>query len=141
MAPEITSIHFNPDRPIFCATFQKFQPTIYDVSSPLPVKTFNAPRHGQGSFVNACTIKYARFGGPDNEYILCGSDDFRVYAWNINTPSDVNVHADDEKGFESNEHGENSETGPRKRLKRLDASAEECNPREESAVICKFTLL
>jgi len=34
-------------------------------------------------YKNICTLKNCSFGGPNEEFIISGSDDFRIYIWKI----------------------------------------------------------
>ena len=42
------------------------------------VDSFDAP-----GYYNNCTMKSGCFGGVDDSFVLAGSDDFNLYAWEI----------------------------------------------------------
>lgn len=74
---------FNKDGTKIMSLGRRLPPVIYDLHSPLIKAQFDHP-----GYFNSCTMKSGCFGGPDNDLILSGSDDFNLYAWKI--PDDNN---------------------------------------------------
>ena len=60
---------------------KRLPPVLYDVSSPVKRAEFDA--HG---YYNSCTMKSCCFAGADDELVVSGSDDFRVYVWRLDAP-------------------------------------------------------
>ncbi|GBC00926.1 hypothetical protein RclHR1_04000007 [Rhizophagus clarus] len=83
--PDISSVAFNPSGTLLCAIINHYRPTLYNVSDERPLCTFSSEYdyETQIGYKNDCTFKQGYFGGPDGDYFLCGSDDFRVYVWKV----------------------------------------------------------
>ncbi|KAL1923160.1 uncharacterized protein VTP21DRAFT_9536 [Calcarisporiella thermophila] len=81
--PDVSSVSFSRDGKRLCASLHRFQPTLYNTNDPAPVCIFSSPMSRKHGYKNSCTVKHGNFGGPDDEYFLSGSDDFRIYAWNV----------------------------------------------------------
>ena len=57
---------------------RRLSPVLYRVDSPAAVAQFDHP-----GYYNSCTMKSCCFGGPDDEFVLSGSDDFNLYMWRV----------------------------------------------------------
>ena len=57
---------------------RRLSPVLYRVDSPASIAQFDHP-----GYYNSCTMKSCCFGGPNDEYVLSGSDDFNVYMWRL----------------------------------------------------------
>ena len=57
---------------------RRLSPVLYRVESPAAVAQFDHP-----GYYNSCTMKSCCFGGPDDEFVLSGSDDFNLYMWRV----------------------------------------------------------
>ncbi|ESN91551.1 hypothetical protein HELRODRAFT_131009, partial [Helobdella robusta] len=55
-------------------------PVVFDVADSLPPVQFE----GDG-YRNFCTMKSCTFAGENDEYVISGSDDFKLYMWKIPT--------------------------------------------------------
>ena len=51
---------------------------LYRVDSPAAAAQFDHP-----GYYNSCTMKSCCFGGPEDEFVISGSDDFNVYMWRV----------------------------------------------------------
>eukprot|EP01130_Rhizamoeba_saxonica_P008157 TRINITY_DN3294_c0_g1_i2.p1 TRINITY_DN3294_c0_g1~~TRINITY_DN3294_c0_g1_i2.p1 ORF type:complete len:270 (-),score=52.21 TRINITY_DN3294_c0_g1_i2:128-937(-) len=74
--------YFNSDGSKIATTSSGFYPMLYNVSERYPTSIFYSK-----NYINECTLKSVIFGFND-QYILSGSDDFRIYAWRIMEPGD-----------------------------------------------------
>lgn len=62
-------------------TMQKhLPPTVFDIWNREPCYSFTS---SDGGYRNSVTMKSGCFAGPRDEYIVSGSDDFRIYMWKI----------------------------------------------------------
>jgi len=57
---------------------RRLPPVLYRIDKPGSVAQFDHP-----GYYNSCTMKSCCFGGPDDEYVLSGSDDFNLYMWAV----------------------------------------------------------
>jgi len=57
---------------------RRLPPVMYRIEKPGAVAQFDHP-----GYYNSCTMKSCCFGGPDDEYVLSGSDDFNLYMWAV----------------------------------------------------------
>ena len=57
---------------------RRLSPVLYTVDSPAAVAQFDHP-----GYYNSCTMKSCCFGGPNDEFVLSGSDDFNLYMWRV----------------------------------------------------------
>jgi len=57
---------------------RRLPPVLYRIEKPGSVAQFDHP-----GYYNSCTMKSCCFGGPDDEYVLSGSDDFNLYMWAV----------------------------------------------------------
>ncbi len=55
---------------------RRLPPVLYDIESPEAAAEFDYP-----GYYNSCTMKSCSFAGPDDEYVMSGSDDFNLYVW------------------------------------------------------------
>ena len=62
---------------------RRLPPILYHVASPVQVCEFDHP-----GYYNSCTKKSCSFGGPADELVLAGSDDFNVYVWRVPRPGE-----------------------------------------------------
>ena len=53
-------------------------PPIFRIDSPSAIAQFDHP-----GYYNSCTMKSCCFAGPDDEFVMSGSDDFNVYMWGV----------------------------------------------------------
>ncbi|XP_022237870.1 DDB1- and CUL4-associated factor 5-like isoform X2 [Limulus polyphemus] len=72
------SVRFNSSGSQLIALRRRLPPVLYNVHSSYPVAEFDHP-----GYYNSCTMKSCSFGGDSDQYILSGSDDFRLYVWKI----------------------------------------------------------
>ncbi|KAJ1310019.1 hypothetical protein OPQ81_006774 [Rhizoctonia solani] len=92
-APEPSSVAFSSNGTRMAVTLKNFTPVLYDTFSVFPLARLCTPSASAdyptaGSYANNCTIKHGSFGGaglglPEDSLYCAGSDDFRVYAWDI----------------------------------------------------------
>jgi WD repeat-containing protein 22 len=61
---------------------KRLPPVIFNIHDPIPACEFDTPQ-----YYNSCTMKSCCFGGPGDQYVFSGSDDFNLYAWKI--PDDM----------------------------------------------------
>ena len=57
---------------------RRLSPVLYHVSNPSAIAQFDHP-----GYYNSCTMKNCSFAGPNDEYVMSGSDDFNVYMWKV----------------------------------------------------------
>ena len=57
---------------------RRLPPILFNIDSPVHVCEFDNP-----GYYNSCTMKSCTFGGPNDEFIFSGSDDFNLYMWRI----------------------------------------------------------
>jgi len=57
---------------------RRLPPVLYRIEKPGSIAQFDHP-----GYYNSCTMKSCCFGGPDDEYVLSGSDDFNLYMWAV----------------------------------------------------------
>jgi len=69
---------------------RRLPPILFNVESPVAVCEFDHP-----GYYNSCTMKSCCFGGPNDEFVLSGSDDFNLYMWQI---------SDDETSWQDRAH-------------------------------------
>eukprot|EP00667_Euglena_gracilis_P000902 EG_transcript_902 len=75
--PEISGVEFNRLGTHFVCSAWKAVPLLYSVESPAPLMAFHAEEYS-----NKVTQKSASFAGSNDEFVICGSDDWGVYMWN-----------------------------------------------------------
>ena len=63
---------------------RRLPPVLYRIEKPGAVAQFDHP-----GYYNSCTMKSCCFGGPDDEYVLSGSDDFNLYMWAVPRQGDT----------------------------------------------------
>ena len=76
------SVRFNRSGTLVLALRRRLPPVLYNLRSSYPIVEFD-----DSNYYNSCTMKSCSFGGDSDQYILSGSDDFKLYMWNI--PEDV----------------------------------------------------
>jgi WD repeat-containing protein 22 len=69
---------FNSSGTHLVCTIRKSTPMLFKVNEKEPIALLS-----NSQYKNVCTMKAAIFGGPFDEYILSGSDDFRIYIWKV----------------------------------------------------------
>ncbi|KAI1284876.1 DDB1- and CUL4-associated factor 5 [Halotydeus destructor] len=79
------SVRFNNRGTQVLGLRRRFPPILYNLTSPYPIAEFD-----HVSYYNSCTMKSCCFAGSDDEYVLSGSDDFKLYMWKI--PDEVMEH-------------------------------------------------
>eukprot|EP00088_Acartia_fossae_P028888 TRINITY_DN2969_c0_g1_i1.p1 TRINITY_DN2969_c0_g1~~TRINITY_DN2969_c0_g1_i1.p1 ORF type:complete len:951 (-),score=207.47 TRINITY_DN2969_c0_g1_i1:858-3710(-) len=57
---------------------KRLPPVLFNIADPVPVCEFDNPQ-----YYNSCTMKSCCFGGPDENFVFSGSDDFNLYVWRI----------------------------------------------------------
>ncbi|XP_076318267.1 DDB1- and CUL4-associated factor 5-like [Tachypleus tridentatus] len=72
------SVRFNSSGSQLIALRRRLPPVLYNVHSSYPVAEFDHP-----GYYNSCTMKSCSFGGDSDQYVLSGSDDFRLYVWKV----------------------------------------------------------
>lgn len=72
------SVRFNIRGTQILSLGRRQPPVLYNLTSPLPVAEFD-----HITYYNSCTMKSCCFAGANDEYVLSGSDDFKLYAWRI----------------------------------------------------------
>lgn len=72
------SVRFNCRGTQILALRRRHPPILYNLTSPYPVAEFD-----HSSYYNSCTMKSCCFAGDDDQFVLSGSDDFKLYAWKI----------------------------------------------------------
>ena len=60
---------------------RRLPPVLYSLDSPAAVCQFD-----HAGYYNSCTMKSCCFAGPNDEYVVSGSDDFRIYCWAVPGP-------------------------------------------------------
>ncbi|XP_067119886.1 DDB1- and CUL4-associated factor 5-like [Centruroides vittatus] len=72
------SVRFNLSGTSLLALRRRLPPVLYNISSPYPVAEFDHP-----GYYNSCTMKSCCFAGDSDQYVMSGSDDFKLYMWKI----------------------------------------------------------
>jgi len=72
------SVRFNRAGTKLVGLRRRLPPILFNIESPESVGEFDAP-----GYYNSCTMKSCTFGGPDDQFIFSGSDNFKVYIWRI----------------------------------------------------------
>lgn len=72
------SVCFNNDGTYLMTLRRRQPPVIYTLDSSDPYAHFY-----HTDYFNSCTMKSSCFAGPNDEYVLSGSDDFNIYMWKI----------------------------------------------------------
>lgn len=72
------SVQFNSRGTQIAALRRRLPPILYNVGSPHPIAEFE-----HNDYYNSCTMKTCCFAGPNDEFVLSGSDDFKLYVWKI----------------------------------------------------------
>merc|ERR1711962_754739 len=57
---------------------RRLPPILFNIDSPVHICEFDSP-----GYYNSCTMKSCSFGGPNDEFVFSGSDDFNLYMWKI----------------------------------------------------------
>lgn len=72
------SVRFNKQGTLILALRRRLPPVLYNLTSPYPVAEFD-----NIGYYNSCTMKSCCFAGDSDQYVLSGSDDFKLYMWKI----------------------------------------------------------
>lgn len=72
------SVRFNSTGTHILALRRRLPPVLYDVASGHTAAEFDHPE-----YYNSCTMKSCCFAGERDQYVLSGSDDFKLYVWKI----------------------------------------------------------
>ncbi|RWS03316.1 DDB1- and CUL4-associated factor 5-like protein [Dinothrombium tinctorium] len=72
------SVRFNSRGTQILSLRRRLPPILYNVTSPHPIAEFD-----HTGYYNSCTMKSCCFAGDEDQYILSGSDDFKLYMWKI----------------------------------------------------------
>lgn len=75
------SVRFNSAGTHLLALRRRFPPVLYEISSTQPTAEFD-----HNEYYNSCTMKSCCFAGDKDQFILSGSDDFKLYVWKIPDP-------------------------------------------------------
>lgn len=76
------SVRINTRGSHLVALRRRLPPVVYDLGSTHPLCDLD-----HDGYYNSCTMKSCSFAGPNDEYVLSGSDDFNLYMWKI--PDDL----------------------------------------------------
>ncbi|KAK7103564.1 hypothetical protein V1264_018436 [Littorina saxatilis] len=76
------SVRINNQGTHLVALRRRLPPVVYDLSNTNPLCDLD-----HDGYYNSCTMKSCSFAGPNDEYVLSGSDDFNLYMWKI--PDDL----------------------------------------------------
>lgn len=68
------SVRFNVRGTQILALRRRFPPILYNLASPFPIAEFD-----HVSYYNSCTMKSCCFAGDEDQFVLSGSDDFKLY--------------------------------------------------------------
>ena len=71
-------VRFNSDGTKILGLRRKLPPILFSIDSPVHLCEFDNP-----GYYNSCTMKSCCFGGPNDEFVFSGSDDFNLYMWKI----------------------------------------------------------
>jgi hypothetical protein len=74
----ISSAYFNHDGSRIVATLTDFFPVYYDTQVAQPLAILGASKYR-----NCVTMKGATFAGPRDSFVVCGSDNFSLYMWDV----------------------------------------------------------
>lgn len=72
------SVRFNSTGTHILALRRRLPPVLYDVTSGHTSAEFDHPE-----YYNSCTMKSCCFAGERDQYVLSGSDDFKLYVWKV----------------------------------------------------------
>ncbi|CAG2112092.1 unnamed protein product, partial [Medioppia subpectinata] len=72
------SVRFNKTGTLILALRRRLPPVLYNLRSSYPIVEFD-----DSGYYNSCTMKSCCFGGDSDQYVLSGSDDFKLYMWQI----------------------------------------------------------
>ncbi|CAN7994818.1 unnamed protein product, partial [Ixodes hexagonus] len=72
------SVRFNGDGSLLLALRRRQPPALYRLDASHPVAQFD-----HWGYYNSCTMKSCCFAGHRDEFILSGSDDFKLYSWKL----------------------------------------------------------
>lgn len=76
------SVRINRSGDQILALRRRLPPILYSIHSNKPLCEFD-----HTGYFNSCTMKSCCFAGDNDQYVLSGSDDFRLYMWKI--PEDL----------------------------------------------------
>ncbi|CAG0884685.1 unnamed protein product [Darwinula stevensoni] len=72
------NVRWNDAGTLLLALRRSLSPIVFAVGQEEPLYEFYQP-----GYVNECTMKSCTFGGPNDRFVISGSDDFKVYIWEI----------------------------------------------------------
>jgi DDB1- and CUL4-associated factor 5 len=72
------SVRFNQNGTHVLGLRRRREALIYPTHSEEVSVEFDNP-----GYYNSCTMKSCCFAGPNDEYVLSGSDDFNLYMWKV----------------------------------------------------------
>ncbi|XP_059475171.1 DDB1- and CUL4-associated factor 5 [Neocloeon triangulifer] len=72
------SVRFNQKGSYLLGLRRRREALMYPTHSSKAVVEFDNP-----GYYNSCTMKSCCFAGPNDEYVLSGSDDFNLYMWKV----------------------------------------------------------
>eukprot|EP01097_Dermamoeba_algensis_P000947 TRINITY_DN1351_c0_g1_i1.p1 TRINITY_DN1351_c0_g1~~TRINITY_DN1351_c0_g1_i1.p1 ORF type:complete len:272 (-),score=65.29 TRINITY_DN1351_c0_g1_i1:27-842(-) len=76
LAKNISGVSFDKLGKHLICSAAKYFPTLYAIEEEIPKCVFE-----NKNFKDYCTYKSAQFGGNDDQFVVSGSDDFRIYVW------------------------------------------------------------
>lgn len=77
---EASSCEYSSDGRFVLASMMKANPLLFDVTRPTPVLSMQS-RGAFSGYSHTCTLKSAVFAGPDDRFVIAGSDNFGIFAW------------------------------------------------------------
>ena len=72
------NVRWNDAGTLLLALRRSLSPIVFAVGQEEPLYEFYQP-----GYLNECTMKSCTFGGPNDRFVISGSDDFKVYIWEI----------------------------------------------------------
>ncbi|XP_064489573.1 DDB1- and CUL4-associated factor 5-like [Ornithodoros turicata] len=72
------SVRFNSTGTLLLALRRRHPPALYQIGTAHPVAEFD-----HTGYYNSCTMKSCCFAGDQDQFVLSGSDDFKLYLWKI----------------------------------------------------------
>ncbi|KAI8926337.1 WD40-repeat-containing domain protein [Entophlyctis helioformis] len=83
---DISSAVWNQDGTAFCASIQRWYPTLYAAMNPDPICVFKTDAAVGQQYKSLATVKTGCFTQDEtmgHEYVVAGSDDFCAYGWAV----------------------------------------------------------
>ena len=77
---EASSCEYSSDGRFVLACMMKATPLLFDVTRTQPVLSMQS-RGTFSGYSHTCTLKSAVFAGPDDRFVIAGSDNFGIFVW------------------------------------------------------------